>query len=80
MIALEEKQLPYNSHLLSFSNNETHTGCSKATLACILTSTLAEQYLRINPRGKVPAIVDKDVTMYESKAILHYLEFAYPGV
>ena len=30
-------------------------------------------YLKINPNGKVPAIVDGDVTMFDSNAILLYL-------
>jgi glutathione S-transferase len=34
-------------------------------------------YLRINPLGRVPAIVDGDVTMFESNAILCYLEERY---
>jgi glutathione S-transferase len=36
------------------------------------------EFLRINPRGKVPAIVDGEVTLYESSAIVEYLEDAYP--
>jgi glutathione S-transferase len=34
-------------------------------------------YLRINPLGRVPAIVDGEVTMFESNAILCYLEERY---
>ena len=30
-------------------------------------------YLKVNPNGKVPAIVDGDVTMFDSNAILLYL-------
>lgn len=35
-------------------------------------------YLAINPRGQVPALVDGDVCVYESVAIVHYLEYRYP--
>ncbi len=33
----------------------------------------APDFLKINPNGKVPAIVDGDVTMFDSNAILLYL-------
>ena len=36
------------------------------------------EYLAINPRGQVPALVDGDVCVYESVAIVHYLEYRYP--
>ncbi len=35
-------------------------------------------YLAINPRGQVPALVDGDVRLYESVAIVEYLERRYP--
>ncbi|MCA9578586.1 MAG: glutathione S-transferase family protein [Polyangiales bacterium] len=35
-------------------------------------------YLAINPRGQVPCIVDGDITVYESVAIIQYLEHRYP--
>ena len=38
----------------------------------------APDYLRINPQGLVPALVDGDVTITQSIAILEYLEEAYP--
>jgi glutathione S-transferase len=37
------------------------------------------QYLAINPRGQVPALVDGDVTVWDSQAILVYLARAYGG-
>jgi len=36
------------------------------------------EFLAINPRGQVPALVDGDVRLYESVAIVHYLEYRYP--
>lgn len=62
MLALEHKKLPYESRLLSFANGETKTA----------------EYLAINPRGKVPAIVDDGFALYESVAILEYLDARYP--
>ena len=41
-LALEHKQLPYDLKMLSFSNREHR----------------APEYLAINPRGKVPALVE----------------------
>ena len=35
------------------------------------------QYLAINPLGKIPALVDGDLVLWESNAILQYLSEAY---
>ncbi len=35
------------------------------------------QYLSINPTGKIPTLVDGDLTLFESNAILQYLSEAY---
>jgi glutathione S-transferase len=59
-IALEELRLAYTVHPLSFSNQEQK----------------AEWYLKINPNGRIPAIVDRgndDFAIFESGAILIYL-------
>jgi glutathione S-transferase len=61
-LALEHKHLSYERVTLSFANRETHT----------------PEYTRINPRGKVPAIRDGELTLYESAAIVEYLEERYP--
>jgi glutathione S-transferase len=37
------------------------------------------EYLAINPTGKIPALVDGDLTLYESNAILMYLCEAHGG-
>ena len=37
----------------------------------------SESYLKINPMGKVPAMVDADVTLFESMAINYYLAEKY---
>jgi glutathione S-transferase len=61
-LALEHKQLSYELRTLSFDRNEHKT----------------PEFLAINPRGKVPALVDGEFTLWESGAILEYLEDRYP--
>lgn len=62
-LCLEEKGLAYESHLLSFSKGEHRT---------------AEHVAR-HPHGKVPALEDGDLVLYESSAIVEYLEDRYPS-
>ena len=61
-LALEHKALPYTLKMQSFSAGDLKT----------------PEYLALNPRGRVPVIVDQDFALYESAAILEYLEDAYP--
>src|SRR5262245_14586557 len=61
-LSLEHKQLPYQLHVLSFGKGENKT----------------PEYLAINPRNKVPSIVDDGFSLYESAAIVEYLEQRYP--
>lgn len=59
-IALEELQLPYAVHALSFERQEQKSPA----------------FLKINPNGRIPAIVDRDngdFAVFESGAILLYL-------
>lgn len=59
-IALEELGLPYDMHVLDFDKKEQK----------------APAFLRINPNGRIPAIVDRDnddFAVFESGAILLYL-------
>jgi glutathione S-transferase len=37
-----------------------------------------QEYLKINPLGKIPTLVDGDLTLGDSKVICRYLERAYP--
>jgi len=61
-LTLEHKGIAYTAKRLSFDKDETRT----------------PEYLKINPRGKVPAIVDDGFALYESNAICEYLEEKYP--
>lgn len=57
-LTLEYKQIPYDLRILSFDKGETHT----------------EAFKTINPRGQVPAIKDGHFALWESSAIVEYLE------
>lgn len=61
-LALEHKQLPYELKLMSLQNGEL----KKA------------EFLTINPRGKVPVLVDDGLVIRESAVIVEYLEEQYP--
>ena len=37
-----------------------------------------EEYRKLNPLGKIPTLVDGDLTLGDSKVICRYLEAAYP--
>ncbi|PRP84416.1 hypothetical protein PROFUN_08096 [Planoprotostelium fungivorum] len=60
-ILLGEKELQYQSNLLSFANGDTRT----------------PEFRQLTPRGKIPVLRDGDVVVYESMAILQYLEEKY---
>jgi GST-like protein len=62
-IALEELELPYEPHLVSFERNDQ----------------MSPEFLSLNPNNKIPAIIDPDgpggapLPLFESGAILVYL-------
>lgn len=62
MLTLEVKRLSYESKLLEFSKDEHK----------------APAYLKLNPRGKVPTLKDGEYVVYESLAIMSYLDCRYP--
>ena len=61
-LVLEEKRLPYEPVLLSFQRGEHKTA----------------EHLARSPHGKVPALGDDGLVLYESTAIVEYLEERYP--
>src|ERR1700678_3145502 len=64
LLALEHKGLHYESQLLHFDNQEHQS----------------RQILKMNPRGRVPVLKDGDYVVFESVAILYYLDVRYPQV
>lgn len=61
-LVLEEKGVPYEPSLLSFAKGEVKS----------------PDHLTRHPHGKVPALTDGGLTLYESSAIVEYLEERYP--
>jgi glutathione S-transferase len=61
--ALEHKGIAYDMKTLSFDKEENKR----------------PDFLKLNPRGKVPVIVDDGFALYESAAIVEYLEDKKPG-
>ena len=61
-LVLEEKKLPYEPVLLSFQKGEHKS----------------PEHLARSPHGKVPALTDGSLVLYESSAIVEYLEEKYP--
>jgi len=62
MLAMEMKGVDYVSHRLDPSKGEHKT----------------PEFLSLNPRGKVPVLKDGDTVIYESIAIMAYLESQHP--
>jgi glutathione S-transferase len=62
LLALELKKLPYANHLLQFSKQEHKS----------------PQMLSLNFRGRVPVLKDGDYVVFESLAVLFYLDRKYP--
>jgi glutathione S-transferase len=61
-LTLEHKRIPYDFRLLSFDRGDLRT----------------PEFRAVNPRGQVPAIVDDGFALWESTAIVEYLEERYP--
>ena len=60
-LALEQKSLAYDLRAISFSDGDHKK----------------PEFLKHNPRHRVPVIVDVDFSLYESAAILEYLDEQY---
>ncbi len=61
-LALEHKQIPHEIKVLSFEKEETRT----------------PEFAKLNPRQKLPVLVDNNFVLYESQAIVDYLDSKYP--
>lgn len=64
LLALELKGLAWRGHLLQTGLHEHKT----------------PQMLAMNPRGRLPVVRDGDYVVFESLAVLYYLERKYPAV
>lgn len=62
-LALEHKGIPYELKVLSFAEGDT----------------TKPEFVAINPRHQVPTIVDEGYALWESVAILEYLEERFPA-
>ncbi len=62
-LGLEHKALAYELKMLSFSTQDTRK----------------PEFIALNPRHQVPVLTDGDFVLYESNAIVEYLDEAYPG-
>ena len=62
-LALEHKALPYELKILSFATGDTRK----------------PEFVALNPRHQVPVLVDGEFVLWESNAIVEYLDEAYPG-
>ena len=63
LLALEHKGLEYRSHLLQIALQEQKS----------------PHMLAMNPRGRVPTLKDGDYVVFESLAVMYYLERKYPA-
>ena len=61
-LALCEKEIPFTSHIVNLKDGEQRS----------------PEFLALNPFHHVPVIVDGDLRLFESIAILDYLEAEYP--
>ncbi len=61
-VVLEEKKLAYETIRVDLRKNEQKE----------------PEFLKLNPRGKVPVLVDGETVLYESRIINEYLEEEYP--
>ncbi len=56
-VTLEELELPYETHPIDLGKDEQKQDC----------------YLKLNPNGRIPVIVDRDLPVFETGAIMIYL-------
>ena len=60
---LKEKGVPFETHWIDMLKNDQHK----------------PEYLKINPNGTIPAMVHDGVMLFESSAIMEYVDEAFAG-
>jgi len=63
ILTLKEKGVEFESHYLDLLNFDQHN----------------PEYLKINPNGTIPAMVHNNLMLFESTAIMEYVDEAFPG-
>lgn len=62
-VVMAEKELEYERVLVDLRKNEQRSA----------------EFLKLNPYGKVPVLIDEDIVIYDSTIINEYLEEEYPA-
>jgi glutathione S-transferase len=59
--------------------DEKHIAYTAKMPAAIGTGHIDQEFMKANPRGEVPALIDGDVAIFDSTIILEYLEDRWPN-
>jgi glutathione S-transferase len=77
-IRLYDSQTSPNCHRVKIVLEEKQLPCELMALDLKAGEQKKPDFLRLNPYGKVPVIIDGDTVLYESCIINEYLEERYP--
>jgi len=69
--------LSTNARLIFYFVGESNIPCNIVMINLLKQEQKSQEYLTINPVGKVPALKDGDLNLFESSAILRYLAVKY---
>ena len=73
MIKVLGRKTSGNVQKILFLLEEAAIGYEREDYGQLFTNTKTEEYLSMNPTGKVPTVIDGDVIIWESNTILRYL-------
>ncbi|MGE3872962.1 MAG: glutathione S-transferase family protein [Parvibaculaceae bacterium] len=77
MITIYGRESSSSVQLVMWAVGELGLACERLDYGHGFASTKTDDYLAMNPMGRVPVMVDGPVRMFESAAILRYLGAAY---
>ena len=77
MITIYGRKTSSSVQLVMWAVNELHLAHERLDYGHGYAATNTDDYLAMNPMGRVPVLVDGPVCMFESAAILRYLGAAY---